>query len=62
MNEHRYAVKLDAAKGGWFARSEACPWEARRPTYYKSRSLAWAQKHIEDAGRWGGLPSGELPR
>jgi len=44
--EHAWSVKLDDAKGGWFARC-SCGWQAKRPTWYKARSVDRAKRHLE---------------
>jgi hypothetical protein len=46
--EHAWTVTLDHARGGWFAEC-SCGWKAKRPTWYKARSVGWATRHAEEA-------------
>lgn len=48
MNPHTWKVELDSQRGGWFARC-SCGWKAKRPTYYRARSVRWARRHAEEA-------------
>ena len=48
--EHTWSVRLDEAQGGWLARC-SCGWQARRPTFYKARSVAWAEQHAKETLR-----------
>jgi hypothetical protein len=48
--EHTWSVRLDEAQGGWLARC-SCGWQARRPTFYKACSVAWAKRHAEETLR-----------
>jgi hypothetical protein len=48
--EHAWSVRLDDARGGWVARC-SCGWQAKRPTFYKARSVAWAEQHAKETLR-----------
>lgn len=48
--EHSWSVRPDEAKGGWVARC-SCGWTAKRPTWYRDRSVGWAKRHVEETLR-----------
>ena len=43
LDEHVYSTRLDHARGGWFSEC-SCGWRAKRATYYKARSVRWAER------------------